>query len=255
MNNKLADLLDRPIAFHRALVPVVGGVLPALMLSQAIYWTKRTSGADPDRWFWKTQQEWEKETGMGRREQETARARLRETLFWKEKLRGIPARMFFFVDMDLLMAALLGQGGQSSMAESAILERRKAPIKKGAKRHTIYTETTIETTTENTHTKAKACVCDGPLDHPMEQKNPAGQGGEQGQEALVEAAFQNAVQQGEIRNPAAYRAALARAAARGELVAPIAPPVSHATRRHEQRRAAALEWARNYQKQLDDKGG
>jgi len=107
-NNKLTDLLDRPIAFHRALVPVVGGVLPALMLSQAIYWTKRTS----DGWFWKTQGEWEAETGMGRREQETARARLRGTLFWKEELRGIPARMFFFIDMDLLMAALLGQGAR-----------------------------------------------------------------------------------------------------------------------------------------------
>lgn len=91
----------------------------------------------------------------------------------------------------------------------------------------------------------------------MEQKNPAGQGNEQGQEALVEAAFQNAVQQGEIRNPAAYRAALARAAARGELVAPLTPvsQATRATRLHEQRREAARAWARNYQKQLDDKGG
>lgn len=161
-NHKLTDLLDRPIAFHRSLVPVAGGVLPALMLSQAVYWTKRTS--DPDGWFWKTQDQWEEETGMGRREQETARARLRETIFWKEDRRGIPAKGHYCVDLDLLVGALLADGGaQSSMAESAILERRKAPIKKGGTRQaglaesaTLYTESTSETTpkttAETTHT-------------------------------------------------------------------------------------------------------
>ncbi len=76
---------------------------------------------------------------MGRREQETARGRLRETRFWQEDLRDIPARMHFRVDLDLLAAALLlGGGEQTSMAKSAILVRRKAPSWFGGFRRSIY---------------------------------------------------------------------------------------------------------------------
>ncbi len=140
----LTELLDRPIAFHRALVSVVGGgVLPALLLSQAIYWTKRTS--DPDGWFWKTQAEWEEETGMGRREQENARAKLRQTHFWKEELRGLPAKMYFKVDLDRLAATLLGEPCQTSMADSAILDRRNAPYKKGGMRQAGMAESAKHT--------------------------------------------------------------------------------------------------------------
>lgn len=229
----LTELLDRPIAFHRPLAGVAGGVLPALMLSQALYWTKRTS--DNEGWFWKTQDQWEEETGMGRREQETARARLRQTRFWQEERRGLPGKMYFKVDLDRLAADLLG-ACQTSMAESAILVRRKAPYKKGATRQTSMAESakhtiaeiTPEITSENTHTWPR--VCDGPLSLDPESEttptlpeasatlteNPADQG-----EDLVETVFQTAIQSGqEIRNPVAYRAALARAAARGELVTP-----------------------------------
>ena len=234
----LTDLLDRPIAFHRVFVVIAGGVLPALMLSQALYWSKHT--ADPHGWFWKTQAEWEEETGMGRREQETARARLRQTRFWQEDLRGIPAKVHFRLEMDLLAADLMGRTCQTSMAESAILVRREAPNKKGGKRQTSLaesakhitentSETTTETTAENTHTRARG-VCDVPLSPNLESEtpetgatlteNPAGQGVLVDQD-LVEAVYQAAIQSGQdIRNPAAYRAALARAAARGELVAP-----------------------------------
>ncbi len=232
----LTELLDRPIAFHRPLVGVAGGVLSALMLSQALYWSKRTF--DPQGWFWKTQAEWEEETGMGRREQETARARLRQTRFWKEELRGIPAKMHFRVDLDLLAANLLGDTCQASMTDSAILDWRNAPYKKGAKRQTrkaesakhnteSTSETTAKTTPENTHTGPR--VCDDPIGQVpgVEAEVPSDMGAtltgnpaDQGQD-LVETVFQNVLQAGqEIRNPAAYKAALARAAARGELVAP-----------------------------------
>ncbi|MHB8253534.1 MAG: hypothetical protein ACYDEV_07505 [Acidiferrobacter sp.] len=259
MSKKLTDLLDRPIAFHRALVPVVGGVLPALMLSQAIYWTKRTS--DPDGWFWKTQAEWEKETGMGRREQETARARLRETLFWKEKLRDIPARMFFFIDMDLLMADLMGGCKQSSMADSAILERRKAPIRKGGKRQAglaesahLYTEstskTTPETTAETTHASdPRVCVSPGGGDmvdrHQNSKSKKSKDGLQEGglsedQTALVEVTFQAAMEGGGIKNPAAYKTKLAHLAAAGELL-----PPAKSLDLCERNRIAAAPWAAN----------
>ena len=61
----LLCLLDRPIAFHRCLVEPCGGITAALLLGQALYWSKRPN--DPKGWFWKIQREWEQETGLSRK--------------------------------------------------------------------------------------------------------------------------------------------------------------------------------------------
>ncbi len=144
---------DRPVAFHRSFVSIrtkTGGklgVASALMLSQAIYWARRSS--DNEGWFYKTQEEWEEETGLTRREQETARKRLRATDFWHEELRGMPARLHFRVDFEALAAAL----GlcQTSLHESARQVCTNPPNKFAQKRQTIPYIT--ETTTENTLNK------------------------------------------------------------------------------------------------------
>jgi 5-methylcytosine-specific restriction endonuclease McrA len=104
--SSLLDLLDRPIAFHRIFVELTGSVLAAVMLSQAFYWSRRTK--HPGGWFYKTQEEWEEETGLKRGEQEAARKRLRDTGFWAEERRGIPARMYFKLDLEVLAEQLLG---------------------------------------------------------------------------------------------------------------------------------------------------
>lgn len=102
------QILDRPIAFHRCLVAVTDSVSAALMLSQAVYWSNRTN--DPEGWFYKTAEEWEEETGLTRRAQEGARAKLRRTQFWEEKLRGVPATLFFRIDAEKPAAALTESG-------------------------------------------------------------------------------------------------------------------------------------------------
>ena len=102
----LRDLLDRPIAFHRVFVTVTGSVTAALMLSQAMYWSKRAN-SDDERWFYKTIEQWEEETGLTRREQEFARKALRRFSFWKEDLWGVPARMHYRVDIMALSNELL----------------------------------------------------------------------------------------------------------------------------------------------------
>jgi hypothetical protein len=91
---------DRPIAYHRAFVGVVGSVNAAVMLSQAVYWSTRTTGVDG--WFWKTRDQWEEEIGLSRYEQEGARKLLSQHSFWKEELRNAPAKMHFYVDQDKL---------------------------------------------------------------------------------------------------------------------------------------------------------
>lgn len=133
-------MLDRPIAYHRAFAKFAG-VTGAVLLSQAVYWAKRAKGADG--WFYKTQAEWEEETGLTRREQETARRRLTKAGVLEEVRRGVPARLHYRVNYDAIRAEI---ERHSSMAESAKLACTEAPGQYGGKRQS-NTETTTETTT------------------------------------------------------------------------------------------------------------
>lgn len=137
----LLDLLDRPIAFHRPLARLAGSVSAGLLLSQALYWSRRTS--DKSGWFWKTQAEWEDETCLTRREQESARALLRNLEhagrpLWSEERRGVPAKMHYRLDCQVLGALLLRH---TSMAKTATLECAKAPDLIGDSRQTITENT------------------------------------------------------------------------------------------------------------------
>lgn len=98
---ELADLLDRPIAFHRSFVTLTGSVNAALVLSQAVYWQQRIS-AEHDGWWYKTRTQWRDETGLTRREQETARKRLRNCGILTEERRGMPAKIWYRVNMEKL---------------------------------------------------------------------------------------------------------------------------------------------------------
>ena len=100
----LLHLLDRPIAFHRCFVDITGSVTAALMLSQAIYWQKRTK--DHDGWWYKTRDEWTEETGLSRYEQEGARKRLRKLGLMQERLRGVPATIWYRVNEERLLEGL-----------------------------------------------------------------------------------------------------------------------------------------------------
>jgi hypothetical protein len=107
-------LLDRPIAFHRVFVTLTGSVTAALMLSQAVYWSKRTK--DKDSWFYKTQDDWEEETGLSRSEQETARKKLNKYLHYER--RGMPAQLYYRVDEDALFADLIAGFPQTGLQDS-----------------------------------------------------------------------------------------------------------------------------------------
>ncbi len=154
------ELFDRPIAFQRPFVDLGIGITGALMLSQCVYWHSRTS--DKHGWFYKSQADWEEETGMTRREQETARKRLQKAGFLEEARKGVPARLFYRVNVEKLEAALKSlsssmaesanqecTGSASSMAESDNQECTKAPNSSVGKRQSI-TEITTETTSEIT---------------------------------------------------------------------------------------------------------
>lgn len=150
------DLLDRPIAFHRCLAELAGSVNAGLMLSQALYWSKRTKAADG--WFWKTAEEWQEETYLTRTEQATARKQLKRLACWQEELRGVPAKLFYRIDFDELDRLLLEnkEAGniQTSMQESAqpvcrIPENKNSGIIKPFLLAETTTEITSETTAES----------------------------------------------------------------------------------------------------------
>lgn len=139
-------LNDKPIAFNKHYVRIGCGINGALMLSQLVYWSKRSSN---NGFIYKTQDEWEDETGLTRREQETARKRLKELGFLIEVKRGVPCKVHYKVEFSVLYNTLISyaQKRQTSMAESAKLVGTNAPYSDGGKRQSI-TENTQENTSE-----------------------------------------------------------------------------------------------------------
>lgn len=157
----LQEVLERPVAYHREFVAIGAGVTGALMLSQALYWSSRTN--DTSGWFYKSQAEWEAETGLSRREQETARKKLKELGLIEELKKGVPCRVFFRVNLENAVAQINAQKRHSSLADSAKLDCTKAPNSDGGKRQAI-----TENTAESTSSSAEASEADTP-EEPQER--------------------------------------------------------------------------------------
>ncbi|MFK7160251.1 DnaT-like ssDNA-binding domain-containing protein [Marinospirillum sp. MEB164] len=156
---------DRPIAFNRDFARLGIGVTGALMLSQAVYWSKRTSNADG--WFYKTQADWEEETALSRYEQETARKRLKALGILEEKRQGIPCRCFYRVNTEKLISAL-----QTSMRESSKLDCGNPADKTDGiqQSNTENTQRLQAETTESTHANAPDLTpANPPAQQPAEQ--------------------------------------------------------------------------------------
>lgn len=162
MNRKsLLSALQRPIAFHKIFAQISGGITSGLFLSQLFYWHDK--GSDPDGWIYKNYREWEEETTMTRRELDTARKRLKAIAVIEEKKAGAPAKLFYRIDFDKLIALINefepmeatnkdGDTAQTSLAHSAKLECTNPP------NSLLYTENTSETTTPRAAEKKAVVV-------------------------------------------------------------------------------------------------
>lgn len=146
----IINLLDRPIAFNRTFVKLGVGITGALLLSQAIYWSKRTNSSDG--WFYKSIEDWQEETGLSRTEQKTARGRLISAGYLNEVRKGVPAKLYYQVVTSKLEADLLQLAGlqQSSLQESCNQECRVDDSQSAGTLQSI-TENTTEITTETTN--------------------------------------------------------------------------------------------------------
>ncbi len=154
-------LLDSPIAFHRVFVSITDSVTAALLLSQCLYWSKRTR--DPEGWFFKSCKEWTEETGLSRTEQENARKTLKKLKLVEEKFVGIPARLYFKVcpsrlDEHLSLLVLSGCRKPASLVSVNMHHGLRGSRNQGCGKTSSYykdTETTAEITEEITERGGK----------------------------------------------------------------------------------------------------
>ena len=106
----ILQALDRPIAFHRIFAQITGSACAGLFLSQAWYWSTRTS--DPDGWFWKTGQEWEEETVLTVKQQRAVRKKLVELEILEERSNTWPKKTYYRVNKENLENLIQKQLGQ-----------------------------------------------------------------------------------------------------------------------------------------------
>lgn len=141
---QIIHFLDRPIAFHRCFASITGSITAALMLSQALYWQKRCK--HPEGWWYKTRDDWYEETGMGRREQEGARRKLRQLQVLQEKRCGVPAQLWYRVNEPRLLNLLMDSNKNDDLAPAGRRKTRhpvgtKPPVQLVQNRPTGWAET------------------------------------------------------------------------------------------------------------------
>ena len=149
---KLEDVLLRPVAFHRVLAEVAGTVGGGVFLSQAVYWSSRTT--DPARWFHKSAGEWNEETAIRQDELTSIRARLQKLGIIEYEVRGLPAKGWYRVNMAALEAAveaaIEARKLVSGIPETVLGDPQN--LDREFPKHN--TETTAETTAERSSPKA-----------------------------------------------------------------------------------------------------
>lgn len=143
---QLQEIAGDAVAFYPAFRKVLGlNAAATQFLSQAVYWTERTE----DGWFYKTTEEWNEELGLTLEEVKGARKKLKSIGILTEQRKGIPAKLYYKVDTDELLAVLSGEKPLTVVVKTPKLEVVKPAICSEENPRSI-TETTQETTAETT---------------------------------------------------------------------------------------------------------
>lgn len=121
-------LSDHPVCYHPHLAKLVGSIKGAIVLNQLLYWSDK--GSLPNGWIFKTIDELQQETGLTRAEQQVGIRKCKELGVLKVKLRGIPAKRHFKLDIEYLMALIavetenLPQYGNFDAQQFALYKQR-----------------------------------------------------------------------------------------------------------------------------------
>lgn len=101
MKNTIQELLKRPIAYQPIVAKATDSVKLAILWSQLYYWSDRTN--DPDGWVYKTREDVFDETGLSRKEQETARKIGAKLGVMESERKGVQGIIHFRVDVEAMM--------------------------------------------------------------------------------------------------------------------------------------------------------
>jgi hypothetical protein len=172
LTHLIAQLLGNRevISYSPPLARAIGDVEATILLCQACYWQSQIG---VDEWFYKlrdaernadgqlqvprdaSRQSWEWETGLSRTRQESARRLLKSLGLLEERLQGIPAKLYYRVNLDRLTEFLL-ETHQHQLAGFQPTGRRgssqQAELKPSSK-PTETTPTNTETTAEISDTE------------------------------------------------------------------------------------------------------
>lgn len=104
----------KTVSYNSLFAKAIRNVPAAVFLSQAIFWQEKakfknaldTVEIDSEVYFAKTGAEWFDETGLTSEQQKTARKYLCGATILKEKLAGVPAKMYFRIDIDALVSGI-----------------------------------------------------------------------------------------------------------------------------------------------------
>ncbi len=135
-------LTERVVAFNPVISEITKDVKATLFLCQLMYWSDK--GDDERGWIYKTREEWQRETSMGRREQESARAKLRTLHLIEEHQRGTNRVLYYRVQWESLHERLKAVSQRYKSAQSK--GQKTVPIEGSDSAPSIEeTETTTET--------------------------------------------------------------------------------------------------------------
>lgn len=103
----------RVVSYHPVFARALRSVPAAVMLSQAYFWQENANHRDLKeidgaKYFTATALEWYEATGVTDDAQVTARKVLCDSGFWREKRAGVPAKLYFHVDLESLVSVIYG---------------------------------------------------------------------------------------------------------------------------------------------------
>lgn len=150
--SELDIVLDRPIAYQRVFARIGGSPNAGLFMSQAWYWALRAT-PDNDYWFYKTAADWEDETLLTDKQQETVRQQWKALGVLEEAHRAwpTPATLWFrvnFARMRELIRKLHSLNTLRLPKEVGKLNPQNGEIE-SAKWGNSYTKNTTKNTKDN----------------------------------------------------------------------------------------------------------
>lgn len=135
---QLNEVAGNAVAVYPAFRKVLGlNAAAAQFLSQAVYWTERTA----DGWFYKTNAEWNEETGLTVEEINGARRKLKALGLISEQRKGIPPKLHYRVDTERLLALLSGENPAINSGKTPELKVVK-PLQRMPENPGVNTENT-----------------------------------------------------------------------------------------------------------------